>query len=100
MPLINLTVQHGNTLEGARGRLEMAVHEVTGQFGAIVRRVEWAADRNRVKLEGVGVWVEIWVDAHEVHAIGDIPILGGLFGAPLASALKQIVQQSFQKPLP
>jgi hypothetical protein len=99
MPLINLTVQHGQTLEEARRRIEMTVQEVMDQFGAIVRRVEWAADRERVKLEGVGVWVEIWVDPREVHVTGDIPSFGGLLGALPASALKQIVQQTFQKPL-
>jgi hypothetical protein len=81
-----------------RRRLETAVHEVSSRFGG-VRRVEWAADRNRVKLEGVGVWVEMWVDALNVHAAGDIPILGELLGGPLASGLKQVVQETFQKKL-
>jgi Putative polyhydroxyalkanoic acid system protein (PHA_gran_rgn) len=98
MPLTNLTFVHGQTFEEARRRLEKAVHEVTSQFGG-VRRVDWAADRNRVKLEGAGVWVEMWVDARNVHATGDIPILGELLGGPLASGLKQIVQQAFQKKL-
>jgi hypothetical protein len=98
MPLINLTFAHGQTLEEARRRLEKAVHEVTSQFGG-VRRVEWAADRNRVKLEGAGVWVEMWVDAQNVHATGDIPILGQLLGGSLASRLKQVLQQAFQKKL-
>jgi len=90
--LINVTFAHGQTLEEARRRLEKAVHEVSSQFGG-VRRVEWAADRNRVKLEGAGVRVEMWVDAQNVHATGDIPILGQLLGGPLASGLKQIVNK-------
>lgn len=48
----------------------------------MVRRVEWAPDRNRVKLEGVG-----------------FPILGGLLGSSLGTGLKQILQQTFQKQL-
>ena len=100
MSLINLTFQHGQTLEEARRRLETTVHQVSGQFGALVRRVEWAADRNRVKLEGVGFWVEMWVDSQAVHATGDVPILGGLLGGSLGAGLKQIVQQTFQKKLP
>ena len=76
-----------------------ALSLVASQFGG-VRRVEWAADCNRVKLEGAGVRVEMmWVDAQNVHATGDIPILGELLGGPLASRLKQIVQQAFQKKL-
>jgi hypothetical protein len=100
MPLLSLTVQHGRTLEDARRGLEMAVHRVSGQFGSLVRRVEWAADRDRVKLEGVGFWAELWVDATAVHATGDIPILAGLFGGQLVEGLKQIVQQTFQKKFP
>jgi hypothetical protein len=100
VPLLNLTVQHGRTLEEAGRGLEVAVHRVSGQFGALVRRVEWAADRRRVKLEGIGFWVEMWVDAQAVHATGDIPILGGLLGGSLTSGLKQIVEQTFQKKLP
>jgi hypothetical protein len=100
MPLVNLTVKHGQTLEEARRRLEVAVHEMTVQFGAIVHRVEWTGDRSRVKLEGAGAWAEIWVDAQDVHATGDIAVLGGLLGAPLVSGLRQILQQTFQKPLP
>src|SRR4029453_4525896 len=98
MPLINVTFAPAQPAEEPRRRLEKAVHEVSSQFGG-VRRVEWAADRNRVKLEGAGVRVEMWVDAQNVHATGDIPILGQLLGGPLASGLKQIVQQAFQKKL-
>jgi hypothetical protein len=91
MPLLNLTVQHGRTLEDARRALELAVHRVSGQFSTLVRRTEWAPDRQRVKLEGVGFWVEMWVDAQAVHATGDIPILGGLLGGGMVEGLKQIV---------
>ena len=100
MPLINLTVAHGRTLDEARQRLESAVQQISGQFGAVIRRVEWTADRTRVKLEGTGVRVEMWVDAQDVHAEGDLPFIGALLGGPLAAGLKQIVQQTFQKRLP
>jgi Putative polyhydroxyalkanoic acid system protein (PHA_gran_rgn) len=98
--MISLTVQHGRSLEEARRRLETAVHELSNQFATMVRRVEWSADHNRVRLEGPGAWVEIWVDALEVHARGDVSILGGMLTGPLASGLKQIVQRTFQKQLP
>ena len=100
MPLINLSVQHGRTLEEARTYLETAVHKVHSQFKALIQQVVWSADRNRVRLDGVGFWVEMWVDAQEVHVSGDIPLLGRLLGRPVATALQQIVQQTFQKKLP
>ena len=100
MPLLNLTVQHGRTLEDARRGLETAVHRVSGQFSTLVRRTEWTADRQRVKLEGVGFWLEMWVDAQAGHATGDIPILGGLLSGGIVEGLKRIVPQTFQKKLP
>ena len=100
MPLLNLTVRHGRPLEEAQRGLEQAVQRVSGQFGALVRRVDWSANRDRVKLEGAGFWVEMWVDAQDVHATGDIPMLAGLLGGQLGAGLKQILQQTFQKKLP
>ena len=100
MPLINLTLEHGRTLEEARRHLETAVHQISDQFGSVVRRVDWEADRSRVKLEGVGFWIEMSVDTQVVHATGDVPILGGLLGSSLASGIKQILQLTFQKNLP
>jgi hypothetical protein len=99
MPLINLTLEHGRTLEEARRHLETAVHQVSAQFGSVVRRVEWEADRSRVKLEGIGFWLEMWVDGQAVHATGDVPILGGLLGSSLSSGLKQLLQVAFRKKL-
>jgi hypothetical protein len=99
MPLINLSVKHGRTIDEARNRLELAVAEVSRSFGVMIRHVEWTADRNRVRIDGAGFSIDMWVDAQDVHATGDIPILGGLLGSPIASGLKQIVQQVFQKKL-
>jgi hypothetical protein len=98
--LINLSVKHHQTQEEARRRLETAVHEISAKFGTMVRRVEWAANRNRVKLEGAGFWIELWVDALAVHVTGDAPLLGRLLGGPLGSRLKQIVERTFQRQLP
>jgi hypothetical protein len=97
MPALSLTFRHGRTIEEASRGLEQAVQRVSAQFGPLVRRVEWAPDRHRVKLDGTGFWVEMWVDAQDVHATGDIPILAGLLGGQLGAGLKQIVQQAFKK---
>ena len=100
MPLINLSVKHGRTLQEARNHLETAVHKVHSQFRALVRQVRWSADHNQVRLDGLGFWIEMWVDTQEVHVSGDLPLLGALFGSSMATGLKQIVQQTFQKTLP
>jgi len=98
--MINLSVKHGRSLEEARSHLEAAVHKVHSQFRALIQQVTWSADRTRVRLDGLGFWVEMWVDALEVHVSGDLPVLGRLFGSPIATALQRIVQQTFQKKLP
>ncbi len=100
MSLINLSVKHGKTLEKARTRLELAVDEVRAQFGTLVRRVDWAADRTAVTMIGAGFIVEMRVDAQDLHLTADIPMLGALFGNAFTSDLKQIVQKTFQKQLP
>ena len=97
MPLIDLTLQHGQTLDEARRRLERTVQEVNAQFGAMIQRIEWAADRSRVKLMGVGFWVEMSVDAVALHATGDIPILGRLLGGQISAGFRQILERTFQK---
>jgi len=100
MPLIDVTLQHGRSVEDARRRLEDTVNQVNATFRPMIERVQWAADRNRVKIDGSGFWVEMAVDAEAFHATGDIPVLGKLFGSRFASGLKQIVQQTFQRNLP
>jgi hypothetical protein len=99
MPLINLSLQHGQCLEVAQSRLETAINKVMSQFGALVRHVAWSADHTRVRLEGIGFWIELWVDARDVHATGDIPLLGALLGSSVVTGLKQILQQTFRKQL-
>jgi hypothetical protein len=100
MPLIDVTLEHRRSLEDARRALDDTVNQVTSTFSAMVSRVEWAADRNRVKIDGVGFWVEMTVDARMFHATGDVPVLGRLLGSRFPSDLKQILQQTFQKNLP
>ena len=99
MPLINLSVPHGQSLEEARSHLETAVHKVLSPFGALVRQVAWSDDHTWVRLDGIGCWVQLWVDAQDVHATGDLPLLGALFGRPVAAGLKQILRQTFRKQL-
>jgi hypothetical protein len=93
-------LKHGRTLEEARRQMDKAVHEVQNWGGTLVQHVTWSTDRNQVRLDGTGFWVEMWVDAQEVHVSGDLPLLGGLLGGPVATGLKQIVERTFQKQLP
>jgi hypothetical protein len=99
MSVLTLTLKHGRSLPEARAQLEDAVRQIQAQFGTFVSRTEWSADRNQVTLTGTGFMVEMRVDAAEVHVTGDIPLLAGLLGGPLAAGLKQIVRQSFPKRL-
>jgi predicted nuclease with TOPRIM domain len=100
MPLIHLSVQHGHTFDEAKKRLETAVHELQSRFSALVPQVEWSTDRSQVRLEGIGFWIEMQVDAQLVHVSADIPVLGRLLGSSVTTRLKEIVQRTFQLKLP
>jgi hypothetical protein len=97
---MTLSVQHGQTFDEARSRLEAAVHEITSRFGTLVRRVEWSTDRSQVRLEGSGFWIEMRVDGQAVHVSADLPLLGRLLGGSVTTRLKEIIQRSFQQQLP
>jgi hypothetical protein len=80
VPLINLTIQHHQT----RKRPDTASKQRSMKSRLSSARwfeVEWATDRNRVRFEGAGFWIEMWVDTLAVHVTGDAPILGRLLGA-------------------
>lgn len=100
MPLITLSMRHEHTFDEARRRLETAVHELTSRFGTLVRRVEWSTDRRQVRLEGIGFWIEMQVDAQAVHVSADLPGLGRLLGGSVTTRLKELVQRIFQPTLP
>jgi hypothetical protein len=98
MPLFQLSVRHGRTLDDARGRLGMAVDEARVRFGALVRQVDWSDDRNAVTVTGPGFNLSMRVDDQEVHVSGDVPVLGALLGKSFETGMKQIVQSTFGKP--
>jgi hypothetical protein len=99
MPLFNLKVKHHRTKDDARGRLAHAVDEARSKFGPMVQRVDWADDRDSVRMSGVGFAIDMRVDDEHVHVSGDVPILGGLLGGPLTSGLKAILARHFPKGL-
>jgi hypothetical protein len=100
MPLIHLSVQHGHTFDEAKKRLETAVQEIQSRFSALIKQVEWSTDRSHVRLQGIGFWIEMQVDAQVVHVSADIPVLGRLLGSSVTTRLKEIVQRTFQLKLP
>ncbi len=100
MPLINLSVKHGATLDEAKKSLAAAVADVRTKLAAAVRSETWSPDRDAVTLTGPGVVVELRVDAEHVHATGDVPLLGNLlgsgFGKRLAAGLKGALGRHFK----
>ncbi len=100
MSLINMTIKHGRTQDEARAALEQATRDMQTRFGPLIRSANWTPDRNQVRVEGLGFWVEMRIDAHDAHVSGDVPVLGNLLGSPLGGGIKQLFQKSFSKALP
>jgi len=98
MPLIDLSVKHGCTLEEARVQLRQAVEEVCGRFGPLVERVSWQGS-DLVHLAGAGFEVDMRVDQQDVHVTGDMPALSRFLAGPLVAGLKGIVEKRFHKQL-
>lgn len=96
MPLINLSLKHGQSLAEAKSQLDQAVQQVTTSFRALVQRIEWNPDRTAVTIAGTGFEIKMWVDEQKVHAAGDVPFLASLLGP----GLKRILAQAFPKQLP
>jgi hypothetical protein len=42
----------------------------------------------------------VWVDAQEVHAVVDVPLLGQLLASPLLAGLKGMLEKRVVKQLP
>ena len=93
MPLIQVNVKHGRTLDEARDRLVRAVTELQNRFGPMLKSCEWSPSRSAVVLAGPGVRLDVSVDASEVHVSGDVPLLASLIGA---DRVKQIVEATFK----
>jgi Putative polyhydroxyalkanoic acid system protein (PHA_gran_rgn) len=98
MPLISVTVAHGQTADEAQRRLETVVQDASTRLG--LRRVQWSDDRRHATLEGLGARVEVSVDAEVVRLTGDLPGVGALLAGPVIAGLKQMIERTFRKPLP
>ena len=73
---------------------------VESRLEVLIQRVEWSTDRSQVRLEGIGCWIEMQVDAQAVHVSADIPVLGRLLGGSVTTRLKEILERTFQHKLP
>jgi DNA-binding protein YbaB len=104
MPLIDLTIKHGTTLEEAKTQLAKAVADVQKQFAAAISQTTWNADQTAVTITGPGVVVDLKVDPQNVHATGDIPLLGALLGSGIGQRISQgvkgVLTKHFPKGLP
>ena len=100
MPAISMAVEHGRGLEEARTHLRTAVELTVGRFGPLVRRVDWSAAGDSVRVIGLGFTIDLAVDATHVRVTGDLAGPGGMIAGRVADGLKQIVQRVFAKKLP
>lgn len=74
MPAVKLSIEHGQSLEGARSALEAGITRAAARHRFWVRRVEWREDRASADVSGPGYRVRLTVDERQVHVTGNIPV--------------------------
>lgn len=98
MPLMNFSVKHNRTLDDAKARMASAIDQIRRQYGPLIQRVDWSPDRDHVTLTATGAVADLRVDAQDVHATVDIPLLSALLGGQIADRLKEVVQKQLEAP--
>ncbi len=106
MPLVNLAIQHGRTMSEARSNIENAGSVLLATRDRPIPHVVWGADRDRIRIEGAGFWVETRVDnchvhanGNLVHANGDLPMVAGLLDRGLTDGIEPALPARFPKKL-
>jgi hypothetical protein len=93
---IRYSVEHHRSKEEACACLFQAVGQAQGQFGALLHRVDWSAERDSVRLAGPGFEIDARVDERHVHISGRVPLFGRLLAAPLLQGLKQMTERALE----
>jgi hypothetical protein len=78
-----MTVEHGQTAEGARANFEKAIGAAHVQYGRWIQKVEWSPDRTAVNVSGTGFDVRLSFDERKVYARGTVPMVAKLLEAPI-----------------
>jgi hypothetical protein len=83
MARLDMTVEHGQTAEGARANFEKAIGAAHAHYGRWIQKVEWSPDRTAVNVSGTGFDVRLSFDERKVYARGTIPMAAKLLEAPI-----------------
>jgi hypothetical protein len=94
MAQLDLSIEHGQTLDHAAQKFEAAIHEAESRFGHWIRRVDWSDDRRAAMLSGPGYEVRLWYDARDLHAQGSIPLAWKFLEGVLRNHVKRAIGHS------
>jgi hypothetical protein len=89
MAKLNIAIDHGQTPAVARANFDRAITAALGRFGKWIQHVDWAPNRESVKMAGPGFDVELSYDDQKVYARGTVPIAFRLLEGPIKVFLKQ-----------
>lgn len=96
MAALDISFEHGQPLEIARGNFETGITRAESKYRAYLHSVEWGEDRQSARIKGTGFDVLILLDERHVHAKGTIPFFAKMFEGPA----RKYLQETFQRPLP
>ena len=92
MAEVNLSFDHGQTLEVARANFRHAIEDAVKQHGKHFKSVVWSDDRTEAALSGTGWKLDLKVDATKVHVTGHVPF----FLRFLEKPVMQFIEKSFK----
>jgi hypothetical protein len=94
MARLDLTIEHGQPMEGAAEKFQAAIREAQDRFGTWIRRIDWSDDHRTATLSGPGYEVRLWFDDRHVHAQGHIPLAWKLFEGAMRNYVKRAIDRA------
>src|SRR5271166_859344 len=70
MAKLDIALDHGQTPQAAQTNFEHAIAAALDRFGIWIRRADWSAARDSVRMVGPGFDVELSYDDQKVYARG------------------------------
>jgi hypothetical protein len=94
MARLDITIKHGQEVEGAQEKFREALLAFQKRHAAQIERLDWAEDGQSATLAGHGFEVRCWYDQHDLHIKGTIPLTWKLLESAFRSEIKREIDRA------